>query len=62
MVQFSGLCCRVTMMGKRPEDGQRHSMQTLIADDEPSLRTALAAMLRAEGYEVDTVADGSEER
>ena len=37
-------------------------MQILIADDEPSMCTTLAAILRAEGYEVDTVADGSEER
>ncbi len=27
-------------------------------DDEPSMRTTLAAILRAEGYAVDTVADG----
>ena len=37
-------------------------MQTLIADDEPSMRTTLAAILRAEGCEVDMVADGSKER
>ena len=33
-------------------------MQILIVDDELSMRTRLAAILRAEGYEVDTAADG----
>jgi DNA-binding NtrC family response regulator len=33
-------------------------MRILVADDEPSMRITLAAILRAEGYEVDTAVDG----
>jgi two-component system response regulator HydG len=38
--------------------GHAKPMQILVADDEPSMRITLAAILRAEGYEVDTTADG----
>jgi DNA-binding NtrC family response regulator len=33
-------------------------LHILVADDEPSMRTTLSAILRAEGYTVDTAADG----
>ena len=32
----------------------------LVVDDEANLRKVLAAMLRREGYEVDTAEDGAE--
>jgi len=40
--------------------GEAQPIRILIADDEPHMRFTLAAILRAEGYEVDTAADGLE--
>jgi CheY-like chemotaxis protein len=33
-------------------------LHILVVDDEPSMRATLAAILRAEGYSVDTASDG----
>lgn len=42
------------------KSGSKTAARVLIADDTPSVRESLAKMLRAEGYEVEVVANGRE--
>ena len=41
-----------------PEGGTRHSHTILVVDDEPSLASGLARLLRRDGHTVDTMANG----
>ncbi len=47
-----------SLAGGDPGAGESARASVLVVDDAPAIRETLAAMLRREGYEVDTADDG----
>jgi CheY-like chemotaxis protein len=47
-------------LAPRPSDRAGDRKRVLIADDDAVVRSALAAVLKSEGYDVDEAADGSQ--
>ena len=47
-------------MAQSPASSHQDAGSVLIVDDEPSMRTLLAGVLKGEGYSVGTAADGRE--